>query len=125
MWMTADYLKTRHQYGKPLAQFQALQHRMSEMLVETEQARSALYRALALWDDPVERPGAVSTAKVLISQGARWVTSQGIQLHGGIGTTEEYAVGHHYKAALTLEQRFGDSDWHLDRCDPMIDRQEV
>src|SRR5690606_4309423 len=122
MAMTADYLKTRVQYGKPLAQFQALQHRMAEMLVETEQARAMLCRALSLFDDPAQRPAAVSAAKVLISKAARWVTAQGIQLHGGIATTEEYAVGHHYKAMLAFEQRFGDSDWHLARCDTLIDR---
>lgn len=120
MTMTADYLKTREQYGKPLAQFQALQHRMAEMLVETEQARSMLYRALSLFDEADQRRTAVSGAKVLISKAARWVTGQGIQLHGGIGTTEEYAVGHHYKAAMAFELRFGDSDWHLQQCDAML-----
>ncbi|MFA7555275.1 MAG: acyl-CoA dehydrogenase family protein [Spongiibacteraceae bacterium] len=116
MDMTAEYLKQREQYGKPLAQFQALQHRLAEMLVETEQARSILLRTLSLFDDPIERRAAVSGAKVLISKSARWVAGQGIQLHGGIGTTEEFAVGHHYKAMLVLEERFGSSDWHLDQC---------
>ena len=115
MEMTADYLKQREQYGKPLAQFQALQHRMSEMLVETEQARSILYRALSLFNDPSTRREAVSSAKVLISKAARWVTAQGIQLHGGIGTSEEFAIGHHYKAMLVFEERFGDSEWHLEQ----------
>lgn len=121
MHSTADYLKTRVQYGKPLAQFQALQHRMSEMLVEYEQAQSIVYRALSLYDDPAQRPQAVSAAKVLVSQSARWVTAQAIQLHGGIGVTEEYSVAHHYKAMLSLEQRFGDSEFHLDRCASSLD----
>lgn len=120
MTMTADYLKTRVQYGKPLAQFQALQHRMSEMLVEYEQAQSIVYRALSLFNDDAQRPSAVSAAKVLVSKSGRWVTGQGIQLHGGIGVTDEYAIGHYYKALLTLEQRFGDSEIHLDRCDSII-----
>lgn len=121
MAMTADYIKTRVQYGKPLSQFQSLQHRMSEMLVEYEQAQSIFYRALSLFDNEAERGPAISAAKVLISKAGQWVVGQGIQLHGGIGVTEEFAVGHHYKAMLTLEQRFGNSDWHLDRCDSIID----
>ena len=121
MEVTADYLKTREQYGKPLAQFQALQHRMAEMLVEYEQSQSIIYRALSLFNNPEERPAAVSAAKVLISKAGYWITSQSIQLHGGIGITDEYVVGHHHKAMVTLEQRFGDNEWHLDRCDSIID----
>lgn len=121
MGVTAEYLKTRVQYGKPIAQFQALQHRMSEMLVDYEQAVAITYRALSLFENAAQRPAAVSAAKVLVSKTGRWVVGQGIQLHGGIGVTEEYAVGHHYKAMLTLEQRFGDSEWHLKRCESLID----
>ena len=116
MDMTQDYIKTRVQYGKPLAQFQALQHRMAEMLVEYDQSHSMLYRSLSLFDDESRRREAASAAKVFISKAARWVCGQGIQLHGGIGTTEELAVAHHYKAALTAEARFGDSEWHLGQC---------
>jgi alkylation response protein AidB-like acyl-CoA dehydrogenase len=114
MVATADYLKTRVQYGKPLAQFQALQHRMAEMLVETEQARSILYRALAAIEggDADARRRAASGARVLIARSGLFVTGQGIQLHGGIGTTEEFAVGHHYKALLTFAGRFGDNAFH-------------
>lgn len=121
MAITADYLKTRVQYGKPLAQFQALQHRMAEMFVELEQSQAILYRALSRFDDSEQRRPAVSAAKLLISKAARWVTGQCIQLHGGIGVTDEYAVGHHYKAMLTFEQRYGDSDWHLDVCAAALD----
>lgn len=115
--MTADYLKTRVQYGKPLAQFQALQHRMAEMFVETDQARSIHCSALAAMQsgDPQRRRFSVSAMKVVIAQAYLFVTGQGIQLHGGIGTTEEYAVGHHYKAAVMFDQRLGDSDFHLER----------
>ena len=117
MDLTADYLKTREQYGQPLAGFQALRHRMADMLVETEQARSLLYAALAALasDDGEARPRAISGAKALIAQAGMFVTGQGIQLHGGIGVTEEYAVGHHYKALQLFDKRFGDSDFHLDR----------
>jgi alkylation response protein AidB-like acyl-CoA dehydrogenase len=116
--MTSDYLKTRVQYGKPLAQFQALQHRMSEMFVETDQARSILYAALSALDgdDAQRRRFAVSAAKVVIARAWLFVAGQGIQLHGGIGTTEEYAVGHHYKAAVAFDQRYGDNGFHLDRA---------
>jgi alkylation response protein AidB-like acyl-CoA dehydrogenase len=121
MAMTAEYIKTRVQYGKPLAQFQALQHRMSEMLVEYEQANAIMYRSLSLFDDAKQRRSAVSAAKVIVSKAGKWIAGQGIQLHGGIGVTEEYAVGHHYKAMLTLEQRFGTNDWHLRQCETIID----
>lgn len=123
MDMTADYLKTRQQYGKPLSSFQALTHRMADMLVETEQARSMLYAALAALDtvDSTEQNRQVSAAKALIAQAGMWVTGQGIQLHGGIGVTEEYAVGHHYKALQVYHLRFGDSDFHLERCARLID----
>ncbi|MCW8158381.1 acyl-CoA dehydrogenase [Stutzerimonas xanthomarina] len=118
MAMTADYLKTRVQYGKPLAQFQALQHRMSEMFVETDQARSMLSSALAAIEsgDLQRRRFAISGLKVVAARAHYFVTAQGIQLHGGIGTTDEYAVGHHYKFALMYDKRFGDSDFHLDRA---------
>ncbi|BCX67870.1 acyl-CoA dehydrogenase family protein [Pseudomonas izuensis] len=118
MAMTADYLKTRVQYGKPLAQFQALQHRMAEMFVETDQARAMLFSAINAFDsgDVETRRQAVSGAKVFIARAHYFVASQGIQLHGGIGTTDEYAVGHHYKAAVLFEKRFGDSDFHLTRA---------
>jgi alkylation response protein AidB-like acyl-CoA dehydrogenase len=116
--LTSEYLKTREQYGKPLASFQALKHRMSEMLVETEQARSALYSALAAIDsdDGQRRRRAISGAKALIAQSGHFVIGEGIQLHGGIGVTEEYAVGHHFKALIVYDKRFGDSDFHIERC---------
>jgi alkylation response protein AidB-like acyl-CoA dehydrogenase len=123
MAMTADYLKTRIQYGQPLARFQALQHRMAEMFVETDQARAALYRALAALEgsDAVQRRRAVSAAKWLISRAGLFVSAQGIQLHGGIGTTEEYAVGHHYKGMVSFDKRLGDADFHLLRSSDLFE----
>jgi alkylation response protein AidB-like acyl-CoA dehydrogenase len=117
MRMTSDYLKTRVQYGKPLAQFQALQHRMAEMFIETEQARSIVFHALASIGngDAAEVRRAISAAKSLVTRACRFVAGQGIQLHGGIGTTEEYAVGHHYRSMLVYDYRFGDCAFHLDR----------
>lgn len=117
MEATAVHLKTREQYGKPLAQFQALQHRMAEMLVETDKARSGLFSALASLEteDPRARRRAISGAKSLASRAALFVTEQGIQLHGAIGVTEEFSVGHHYKSALIYDKRFGDAEFHLAR----------
>lgn len=117
MAMTSDYLKTRVQYGQPLAKFQALQHRMAEMFIETDQARSIIYRALLAMEsgDASQRSLAVSAAKSLVARAVRLVSGLGIQLHGGIGTTEEYAVAHHYRAALMYDYRFGESAFHLDR----------
>lgn len=117
MTMTAEYLKTRVQYGQPLARFQALQHRMAEMLVETDQARAALFRGLAALEggDETERARAVSAAKWLIGRAGLFVTGEAIQLHGGIGVTDEYAVGHHYKRLVSFEKCLGDTDFHLQR----------
>jgi alkylation response protein AidB-like acyl-CoA dehydrogenase len=117
MAMTADYLKQRVQYGQPLASFQALQHRMAEMFIETEQARGMLLGALAALEsgDPARRGRAASGAKWLVTRAGYFVMGQGIQLHGGIGVTEEYATAHHYKSMVVYDQRFGDADFHLGR----------
>jgi alkylation response protein AidB-like acyl-CoA dehydrogenase len=122
MAMTADYLKTRVQYGQPLARFQALQHRMAEMFVETDQSRAALFRAIAAVEarEPLARAQALSAAKWLIARAGLFVTGEGIQLHGGIGTTEEYAVGHHYKAMVSFDKRLGDADFHLLRSSDLF-----
>jgi pimeloyl-CoA dehydrogenase small subunit len=113
--MTVDYLKTRQQFGGPIARFQALQHRAAEMLIALEQSRSmAMYAALMLDEpDAAERRKALSAVKVQIGHAARFVGQQAIQLHGGIGVTEEYAVGHCHKRLAMMEMEFGDSDHHL------------
>ena len=114
--ITSDYLKTRQQFGQPLAKFQALQHRMSEMFVEVQETRSILYRGIANLDGtPAARRQAVSAAKVMLGSAGRFVGGQGIQLHGGIGVTDEYPIGHYYKRLLVLATLYGDSDWHLAR----------
>jgi alkylation response protein AidB-like acyl-CoA dehydrogenase len=114
--LASEYLKTRQQFGQPIGRFQALQHRMAEMFVEVQETRSILYRGIAHLDaEPAARRVAVSAAKVMLGSAARFVGGQGIQLHGGIGMTDEYQVGHYYKRLLTLEKMYGDSDWHLDR----------
>lgn len=116
MDLSSEYLKTRQQFGQPIGRFQALQHRMAEMFVEVQETRSILYRGIAHLDAaPAARRHAVSAAKVMLGSAGRFVGGQGIQLHGGIGMTDEYQVGHYYKRLLTLEKLCGDSDWHLDR----------
>ena len=112
---TVDYLKTRHQFGGKIGRFQALQHRAAEMLIALEQARSmALYAALMLDEpDAAERAKAMSAVKVQIGQSARFIGQQAIQLHGGIGVTDEYVVGHWFKRLTLMEAEFGDTDHHL------------
>ena len=114
--LTAEHLRNRRQFGQPLAAFQALQHRMAEMFVEVQETRSALYHALASMEKrPDRRNAAVSSAKVVAIEAGRIVGGQGIQLHGGVGMTSEYQVGHYYKRLLVLERAWGDLDFHLDR----------
>ncbi|SCU75930.1 Acyl-CoA dehydrogenase [Cupriavidus necator] len=112
--ITADYLKMRKQFGVPIGSFQALQHRMAEMAAELEIARSMLYALLESIenDDAGTLAGTVSQAKALIGRAARYVCGQGIQLHGGIGMTEEYTVGHYFKRAVVADVLFGNADLH-------------
>ncbi len=115
--MTLDYLKTRVQFGKPIGENQALQHRAAEMLIALEQGRSmAMLAAMSVEEpDPAERARAISMAKVGVGQAGRFVSQNAIQLHGGIGMTEEYAVGHFFRRVMVIEHLFGDTATHLDR----------
>ena len=115
--VTRDYLKTRRAYGTTLSTLQALQHRLADMLVELELSRSMLYRALAAVANPnwQARYKALSAAKALIGRGGRFVGSQGIQLHGGIGMSDEYIIGHLFKRLAVIEVLFGNSDFHFSR----------
>ena len=110
--MTAGYLKTREQFGVPIGSFQALQHRMADMAAELEVARSMLHVALASLanDDAPTQAQRLAAAKMLIGRAAKFVCGQGIQLHGGIGMTEEYAVGHYYKRAIVADLLLGSAD---------------
>jgi alkylation response protein AidB-like acyl-CoA dehydrogenase len=114
---TVEYTKTRQQFGVPIARFQALQHRMVEMLIHTEQARSATYLAAVRYgsDDADERRRAVSAAKVRVGQAARFVGQQAVQLHGGMGVTNEVAAAHLFKRLAIIETTLGDVDHHLAR----------
>jgi pimeloyl-CoA dehydrogenase small subunit len=113
--MTVEYLKTRKQFGVPISSFQVLQHRAAEMLIALEQARSMAFFATMLAEepDPTERRRATAAAKVQIGRSARFVGQQAIQLHGGIGMTMEYKVGHYFKRVTAIDALFGDADHHL------------
>ncbi len=115
--MTLDYLKTRQQFGKPIGDNQALQHRAAEMLVAMEQGRSmAMLAAMSLEEEnAAERARSISMAKVGVGQAGRFVSQNAVQLHGGIGMTEEYAVGHFFRRVMVSEHLFGDTAAHLDR----------
>jgi pimeloyl-CoA dehydrogenase small subunit len=114
--MTVDYLKTRKQFGVPIGNFQVLQHRAAEMLIALEQARSmAMLAAItAEDDDAAARRKAISAAKVQICNSGKLVGQQATQLHGGIGMTMEYAVGHYFKRVTAIAATFGDAAYHLD-----------
>ncbi|MBV9862544.1 MAG: acyl-CoA dehydrogenase family protein, partial [Alphaproteobacteria bacterium] len=106
--LTTEYLKTRQQFGRPIGSFQTLQHRAVEMLIALEQARSmTMYAAvMAGEENPDERRGAVAAAKVQIGRSGRFVGQQAIQLHGGIGMTMEYRVGHYFKRVTMIDTLF-------------------
>lgn len=109
--ITAEYLRNRKQFNAPLASFQSLQHRMADMAAEMELARSMMFAALASFESETaaQRYDSVSVAKAFITNAARSVCSQGIQLHGGIGMTEEYSVGHYFKRAVVADVLLGSS----------------
>jgi alkylation response protein AidB-like acyl-CoA dehydrogenase len=110
------YLKERKQFGQPIGKFQALQHIMADMLVAAHQSRSILYQAIAAVDgDAAMRTRAVSSAKIVIGEAMRLVSLNGVQLHGGYGLTDEYAIGHHYRRLIVLEKAYGDIDHHVQR----------
>lgn len=113
--MTVDYLKMRTQFGVPIGSFQALQHRAVDMLMEVELARSmAMLAAISLARPPEERARNITAAKVKIGRAGRFVGQQAVQLHGAIGLTMEYKVGHAFKRLTAIDALFGDADHHLD-----------
>jgi alkylation response protein AidB-like acyl-CoA dehydrogenase len=116
---TLDYLKTRKQFGVPIGSFQALQHRMVDMVIATEEARSMAILAAAKVDDTSvsasERSRGISAAKLKIAESATRVREEAVQLHGGMGMTEELKVSHTFRRLTMAAQRFGDADHHLER----------
>jgi alkylation response protein AidB-like acyl-CoA dehydrogenase len=114
---TLDYLKTREQFGQKLSTFQALQHRMVDMYMRCELAQSVAMDAVAVLerDDVTERRLAVSAAKIQVGRLGRLVGQEGIQLHGGIGMSNDVPIGHYFKRLTMGGLSFGDVDWHLSR----------
>jgi pimeloyl-CoA dehydrogenase small subunit len=114
---TVEYLKTRKQFGVAIGSFQTLQHRAADMFVAVEQARSmAMFATMASdFDDAKERATAIAAAKVQIGKSGKFVGQQSIQLHGGIGMTQEAKIGHYFKRLTMIENTFGDTDYHLRR----------
>ncbi len=114
---TTEYTKTRKQFGQPIGKFQALQHRMADMLMHVEQARSMSFLAAMRCNDPdaITRRRAVSAAKVLVGQACRYVGQQSIQLHGGMGMTEELLISHYFKRLAAIELSLGDTEHHLEQ----------
>jgi alkylation response protein AidB-like acyl-CoA dehydrogenase len=114
---TVDYVRVRQQFGQPIGRFQALQHRIADMLIHVEQARSMSYLAALRCTaaDIGERRKALSAAKAVIGQAARFVGQQSVQLHGGMGMTEELKISHWFKRLTAAQIMFGDSDAHLQR----------
>jgi len=113
---TVEYAKQRHQFGQPIGSFQALQHRMVDMHMELEQSAAAVFLAtLNLGADPATRARAVSAAKATIGRAARFVGQNAVQLHGGMGMTEELAIGHYFKRLTAVQYEYGTTDHHVTR----------
>jgi pimeloyl-CoA dehydrogenase small subunit len=113
--LTVEYLKTRRQFGREIGSFQILQHRAVDMLIALEQARSMAMFAtmMAAEENAAERRNAIAGAKVQIGRSGKFIGQQAIQLHGGIGMTMEYKVGHYFKRVTMIDMMFGDADHHL------------
>jgi alkylation response protein AidB-like acyl-CoA dehydrogenase len=115
---TLEYLKTRQQFGVPIGSFQALQHRMVDLFIEYEQVQSMASLACAGVDtegDAEARKRVVSAAKVRVADACRRVSQESVQLHGGMGMTEELKVSHTFRRLTMIAQQFGDADYHLKR----------
>jgi len=114
--LTLDYLRTRKQFGVPIGKFQALQHRMADVVIEIEQARSAVINLAGhLHADAPTRDRHVSATKNLLGRVCRLVVEESIQMHGGIAVTEAYALAPLARRLTALDHRYGDEDWHLER----------
>ncbi|HLY56119.1 MAG TPA: acyl-CoA dehydrogenase [Stellaceae bacterium] len=113
---TLAYVRTRHQFGRSIGGFQVLQHRLVDMNVALMSSRSIVAGAIAALDaGSPEAARLVSAAKVKVGRSGRFVGEQGVQLHGGMGMTDELPVGSHYKRLMMIDSLFGDAEWHLDR----------
>lgn len=127
---TKEYVQTRKAFGRTLSKFQVLQHRLVDMLIALEEARAVVAAAEAACDEESnDRAQVISACKVTVSRAARFIGSQGIQLHGGVGMTTELIISHYYKRLMMLEACFGNADHHLDvyaaRCSNHIDGEHL
>jgi pimeloyl-CoA dehydrogenase small subunit len=115
--MTLEYSKTREQFGKPIGSYQVVQHRLADMFMTMEQGRSMAMLATMMVEHPDadERAHKIAMAKVGVGQAGRYVSQSAIQMHGGIGMTEEYAVGHYFRRCMVIERLFGDPAYYLQR----------
>ncbi|HEX3994539.1 MAG TPA: acyl-CoA dehydrogenase family protein [Acetobacteraceae bacterium] len=115
--MTLEYSKTRVQFGQPIGSYQVVQHRLSDMFMTQEQGRSMAMLATMSVDnqDDAERRHDFALAKVGVGQAGRYVSQSAVQMHGGIGMTEEYAVGHYFRRCMVIERLFGDPAYYLQR----------
>jgi len=115
--MTLEYSKTREQFGKPIGSYQVVQHRLADMFMTMEQGRSMAMLATMMVDHPdaAERARKIAMAKVGVGQAGRYVSQSTIQMHGGIGMTEEYAAGHYFRRCMAIERLFGDPTYYLQK----------
>lgn len=113
--LTVEYIKTRNQFGQPISNFQSLQHQAVDMFTALEQARSmAMYATMMAQDDnALERSRAMAATRVQVGKSGRIVGKNGVQLHGGVGVTIEFAIGHYFKRLTMIDAMFGDADHHL------------
>ena len=117
---TVEYARQRKQFGQPISSFQVLQHRMVDMFIQLEQSISMTYMAdIRLSEPAVERAKGVSGAKVQIGKACKFVGQNAIQIHGGMGMTDEMAIGHYFKRATMIESAFGSTDHHLARYETL------
>ncbi|QJQ31041.1 pimeloyl-CoA dehydrogenase small subunit [Sphingomonas lacunae] len=117
---TLEYSKQRKQFGTPIGKFQVLQHRMADMFIEAEQIASMALMATLKLDMPAdERKAAVSLAKAKVSRSIKFIGQNAVQTHGGIGITQELAIGHYFKRGTMIENQFGSADFHLDRFEQL------
>ncbi len=115
--VTLEYLRTRQQFGKAIGENQVLQHKAADMLMSTEQGRSMSMLAAMMVDEPddAERVRNFALAKVGVGQAGRFVSQNAVQLHGGIGMTEEYLIGHYFRRVMMFEHSFGDTAYYLNK----------
>ena len=113
---TVEYSKTRKQFGQPIGKFQVLQHRMVDMFMEYEQSKSLLYMAtMKHAEDAEDKQKSISGLKYQIGKASKFIGQESIQIHGGMGVTDELNVGHYFKRLTTIGTIFGNNDYHLQR----------